>query len=83
MTFLASEPPASSDEYIHVSLPFVPICSLTGLSAGVSLLVDARNTKTHGPVKQLLEKLVVSTQVIIYHSAHRIVKNDEYYASLS
>ena len=40
-------------------------CSFTGLTTGISLLVDARNTKIHGPVKQLLDKLVVSTPLNI------------------
>ena len=35
--------------------------SFADLSAGISLLLDARNMKTHGLVKQLLDKLVVST----------------------
>ena len=34
--------------------------SIADLNAGVTLLLDARSSRTHGPMKHLLEKIVVS-----------------------
>ena len=40
------------------------ICSIADLNAGMTLLLDARNSRTHSPAKHLLEKLVVSAQLL-------------------
>ena len=40
------------------------VCSIADLNAGMTLLLDARNSRTHSPAKHLLEKLVVSAQLV-------------------
>lgn len=42
----------------------VCIYSFAGVTTGISLLLDARNTKIHVQIKQLLDKIVVSTQLL-------------------
>ena len=49
-----------------VILGSIYMCSISDLNAGMTLLLDARNSRTHSPTKHLLEKLVVSQYTQFY-----------------
>ena len=54
--------------YIMVLSIFLsPTCSIADLNAGMTLLLDARNSRTHTPTKHLLEKLVVGYPLVTLH----------------